>query len=74
MLQKVMYDSISNPNHDSIAIKVDLDQGLKPAIEQVEKIIIDTMLARCDQRQELAAKKLGIGRTTLWRKGKISDK
>ncbi|MDF2572426.1 MAG: Bacterial regulatory protein Fis family, partial [Sporomusa sp.] len=50
------------------------DQGLKPAIEQVEKIIIDTMLARCDQRQELAAKNLGIGRTTLWRKGKISDK
>ncbi|SFL49314.1 sigma 54-interacting transcriptional regulator [Pelosinus propionicus] len=73
ILQKVMYDSVSNPNHDSIAIKVDLDQGLKSAIEQVEKIIIDTMLARCDQKQELAAKKLGIGRTTLWRKGKISD-
>jgi propionate catabolism operon transcriptional regulator len=73
MLQKVMYDSSTISNHDTIAIKVDLEQGLKSAMEQVEKVIIDTTLARCDQKQELAAKKLGIGRTTLWRKAKISD-
>ncbi len=73
MLQKVMYDSGSTANPDSIAIKVNVEQGLKSAIEQVEKVIIDTTLARCNQKQELAAKKLGIGRTTLWRKGKFSD-
>lgn len=73
MLQKVMYDSGSTANPDSIAIKVNVEQGLKSAMEQVEKIIIDTTLARCNQKQELAAKKLGIGRTTLWRKGKFSD-
>lgn len=73
MLQKVMYDSGSTANPDSIAIKVNVEQGLKSAMEQVEKVIIDTTLARCNQKQELAAKKLGIGRTTLWRKGKFSD-
>ena len=73
MLQKVMNDSGSTSNNDFIAVKVDLDQGLKSAIEQVEKVIIDTTLARCNQKQDLAAKKLGIGRTTLWRKGKIVD-
>ena len=73
MLQKVMYDSGSISNNNAIAIKVDLGHGLKSAIEQVEKIIIDITLARCNQKQEVAAEKLGIGRTTLWRKGKISD-
>jgi propionate catabolism operon transcriptional regulator len=73
MLQKVMYDSGFTENHDSIVIKVNVEQGLKSAMEQVEKVIIDTTLTRCNQKQELAAKKLGIGRTTLWRKGKFSD-
>jgi len=73
MLQKVMYDSVSNKNEDLIAVSVNLARGLKPAIEQAEKIIIDTMLARCDQKQDVVAKKLGIGRTTLWRKGKIQN-
>ena len=74
MLQKVMYDSVPISNDNSISIRVDLDRGLKSAIEQVEKIIIDTTLARCDQKQDLAAQKLGIGRTTLWRKEKILNK
>ena len=74
MLRKVMYDSVPISNDNSISIRVDLDRGLKSAIEQVEKIIIDTTLARCDQKQDLAAQKLGIGRTTLWRKEKILNK
>lgn len=71
ILQKVMYDSASNSNDDCIALRVDLGRGLKPAIEQVEKMIIETMLIRCDQNQDVVAQKLGIGRTTLWRKGKM---
>jgi transcriptional regulator with PAS, ATPase and Fis domain len=45
---------------------------LKRTVEQVEKIVIDSMLVKCDYNLELAALKLGIGRTTLWRKGKNS--
>lgn len=74
MLQKVMYDSVSNSKDDSIALRVDSDRGLKSAIEQAEKIIIETILARCNQKQDLAAQKLGIGRTTLWRKVKMNNR
>lgn len=71
-LQKVM--NIPAAASDLITIKVNLDQGLRPAVEQAEKIIVDATLAKCGQNQELAAQKLGIGRTTLWRKGRIEDR
>jgi len=74
ILHKVMYESVANATDDSIEMRVDLNCGLKSAIEQAEKIIIDTMLARYDQKQDLTAQKLGIGRTTLWRKGKMNAK
>jgi transcriptional regulator with PAS, ATPase and Fis domain len=60
-------------NDDSIAIRVNVGHGLKMAISQAEKKIIDFMLVRYDQDQELVMHKLSIGRTTLWRKIK-SDK
>lgn len=74
MLQKVMYNSASKFNHDSMNVRVDVDRGLKTAIEQAEQKIIETMLMRCDQKHELAAQKLGIARSTLWRKVKNSDR
>jgi len=73
MLQKVMYNSTSQLSQNSMIVKVDVDRGLKIAVEQAEKKIIESMLIRCDQKHELAALKLGIGRTTLWRKAKNND-
>ncbi len=68
LVQKIMQLPI--PNENSINIKVDIDKGLRGAIGQVERKVIDFMLMKYGQNQELVAQKLGIGRTTLWRKGK----
>lgn len=70
--QKVM--NMPASDGDLITVKVNLNRGLRSAVEQAEKIIVDATLAKCGQNQELAAQKLGIGRTTLWRKGRIEDK
>lgn len=68
MLQKVML----KPSGDeaTINVKINVDRGLKAAVEQAEKAIIEKLLAEHDNNQEVVAKKLGVGRTTLWRKGK----
>lgn len=66
MMQKVMRGSTAEDN--LISIRVSLEQGLKQATSQAEKAIIDSMLARHGQNYEQVAKRLGIGRTTLWRK------
>lgn len=61
----------SNSIDDLLYINVHVGKGLKEAVKQAEKEIIDTMLNRYNYDQELVADKLGIGRTTLWRKAKI---
>jgi transcriptional regulator, propionate catabolism operon regulatory protein len=66
MLQKVMLKPVFDDA--LITVRVSLDQGLKQAVNQVEKSIIDIMLAKYDHDQEQVAKLLGVGRTTLWRK------
>ncbi|SMC93226.1 sigma 54-interacting transcriptional regulator [Sporomusa malonica] len=68
MLHKVMLTPAVDDM--TITIRVDVGRGLKPAINHVEKTIIGIMMARCEQNQDIVAKKLGIGRTSLWRKGK----
>ena len=73
MLQKVMHNLASQMNPDSMMIRIDVEGGLKAAIEQAEQKIIETMLLRCDQKHEAAAQKLGIARSTLWRKAKHGD-
>lgn len=66
MIQKVMIRPAAD--EAAIAVKVKPNQGLKQAVGQVEKAIINTVLAQLDNDHEQAAKLLGIGRTTLWRK------
>jgi transcriptional regulator with PAS, ATPase and Fis domain len=67
MLKKVLPSPVCDDA--SITVCIDVSRGLRPAISQVEKAVVTAMLDRFGQDQEIVSKKLGIGRTTLWRKG-----
>jgi len=51
-----------------ISTIVTLEDELKVSIAKVEKTIIENMLDKYDGNQDEVAEKLGIGKTTLWRK------
>ncbi|MDW8802840.1 sigma 54-interacting transcriptional regulator, partial [Clostridium sp. A1-XYC3] len=53
---------------DNIALRVSIKNGLKDAMKEVEKSIIDTMLVKCNYDKNKVADILKVGRTTLWRK------
>ncbi|MDT8900151.1 sigma 54-interacting transcriptional regulator [Anaeroselena agilis] len=55
---------------DEIALMVRVDKGLKSAVQDAERAIMETLLARYGHDRETVAKKLGIGKTTLWRKAR----
>ncbi|MDR3565500.1 MAG: sigma 54-interacting transcriptional regulator [Negativicutes bacterium] len=65
---KKVLNSTPPVDGDSITLRIELAEGLKQAVDTVEKQILDYMLERYGQDQDKVAKKLGIGRTTLWRK------
>ncbi|MGC7870237.1 sigma 54-interacting transcriptional regulator [Desulfosporosinus sp. SYSU MS00001] len=67
ILNKVL-NKESRKDNGTLSLQVNLDNGLKDALDQAEKQIIDLMLAQYANDRNLAAQKLGIGRTTLWRK------
>jgi transcriptional regulator with PAS, ATPase and Fis domain len=71
MLHKVLETALFPV--ESITIRVNVDKGLKAAISQVEKDIVEFMLTKYDQDQDVVLQKLGIGRTTLWRKIKTEE-
>jgi propionate catabolism operon transcriptional regulator len=48
--------------------RVDTSDGLKGAVAQIESAIIEHTVEECYGDQEEAARRLKIGRTTLWRK------
>lgn len=58
----------SETNISGLTVAVDVQYGLKKAVEMVEKDIIDRLLCAYNQNHNEVAKILGIGRTTLWRK------
>lgn len=66
MIQKVMLTPAAD--EPALTLSVKLNQGLKQAVGQVEKAIVEAVLAQYGNDQEQAAKLLGISRTTLWRK------
>ncbi|VBB07746.1 propionate catabolism activator [Lucifera butyrica] len=53
---------------DSLTVRIELEGNLKQVIDSVEKKILDYMLEKYGRDQDAVAKRLGIGRTTLWRK------
>jgi PAS domain S-box-containing protein len=66
MLEKVMHTS--KPEEDYISLKVNVKNGLKDAIKDTEKEIINSMLIKYDQDKEKVIEELKIGRATFWRK------
>ncbi len=46
---------------------------LKDIVEQFEYEVVNRVLRECKNDQNIAAERLGIGRTTLWRKLKLMD-
>lgn len=66
---KILHTVMNNPeDKDTIKLEVPGSGALKDIIKDVEKQIIKETVIRCDNDHGKAAEKLGIGRTTLWRK------
>ncbi|AKN32002.1 transcriptional regulator [Clostridium carboxidivorans P7] len=65
-LRKVMHTVEAMDEH--IVVKVNLKNGLKDAVKEFEKYIINSMLLKYDQDKDKVIKELKIGRATFWRK------
>jgi DNA-binding NtrC family response regulator len=51
-----------------MALEAELDGGLKAAVAKLEREIIDRLLEQYGGDQDAVMEKLGISRSTLWRK------
>ncbi len=58
------------PTGDILEIQIEMGGTLNEIIDKVECQVANRYLEEFNYNQELAAKALGIGRTTLWRKSK----
>jgi len=58
----------NRPDDTASGLSTDANIGLKDAVSTFERKYINEMLAVCFGDQDMAAKRLKIGRTTLWRK------
>lgn len=65
-LKKVMYTSATDD--DYITLKVNVKNGLKEAVKDFEKNIINSLLLKYDQDKDKVIEELKIGRATFWRK------
>ena len=61
---------VENKKRSSYGLTYSLDNGLKGAVSDIEKQIINDLLEEFGNDQDAVAEKLKIGRTTLWRKAK----
>ncbi len=67
---------LGSPKHNGdFYARIDLEQqrGLKSIVDTVEKQVIGHLLRLHDNKYADVAKRLGIGRTTLWRKHNHAD-
>ena len=53
-----------------LRLTVELTQGLKDIVHQVERQVLDQMLLEHDNDYAAVASRLGIGRTSMWRKAR----
>jgi len=67
MLKKVM-NVPDEEDDESITLRVSIKNGLRDAMKEAEKNIIDIMLIKYNYNKNEVAKILKVGRTTLWRK------
>ncbi|MCI2061528.1 MAG: sigma 54-interacting transcriptional regulator [Eubacteriaceae bacterium] len=57
----------SAQNQPQWSVNISFEHGLKGAVAQFEKSVIQQEMDRCSDQDEVS-RKLGIGKTTLWRK------
>ncbi len=56
---------------DILHLRIDAARGLKEAVRVVETEVVRHCLEKCDFDLDVAAGRLGIGRTSVWRKSKL---
>ena len=69
-INEILGITSQNVKGNTMKIEVELGGELNEIISQVEYEVTSRYLEEFDNNQELAAKALGIGRTTFWRKYK----
>jgi propionate catabolism regulator PrpR len=60
-------------SEDKSRYRIDGALGLKEAVAEFERGFVEQMIDDCHGNQDMAARRLGIGRTTLWRKAGNAD-
>ena len=60
----------NTPGGAYFSLTVDTDQSLKKIVADVEKKVVSQLMAANNQDRDLVAQKLGIGKTSVWRKGR----
>lgn len=71
--KEIPSDKSEAENNDELTIHLPLGKSLNEIISHVEYVITQKYLELYDNNQEKAAKALGIGRTTLWRKSRLDN-
>ncbi len=66
MLQQVLH--VPGQSGQLLHLAFDPNQGLKDIVHQVERQVLDQMLAEHDNDYAAVAALLKIGRTSMWRK------
>jgi DNA-binding NtrC family response regulator len=66
-LIRAVHDS-DGASGETMALEAELDGGLKAAVAKLEREIIDRLLEQYGGDQDAVMEKLGISRSTLWRK------
>jgi two-component system response regulator HydG len=66
---------MQTPEHapgDAADLPLELPEGgtLEQMMQRVERQLVESTLRRCDQRKDRAAKRLGLGRTSLFERMK----
>lgn len=67
-LSEVLGISVFENTGDTLQVEVELGRELGEMVEQTEYKIVSYYMEKYNNNQDLVAKALGIGRTTLWRK------
>ncbi|MGN0159122.1 MAG: sigma 54-interacting transcriptional regulator [Brotaphodocola sp.] len=67
-LRDILGTNTKKVSGDTMQLEIALGGELNEMVEDVEQKIVQHYLEQYDNNQELAAKALGIGRTTFWRK------
>ena len=72
-LSEILGTSMKDAGGNIMQVEIEMGRELNEIVRKVEYEVTNRYLEIFDHNQELAAKALGIGRTTFWRKNKGID-